>query len=188
MITFSFFKNTHYSFDGKKEGEEVHIFLHRHWYTLVSKIAYIVMAGFIPFIVVIAAGSLIIKYNMMGLFAFLWAAYYLFLWYMLFYVLTMYSLDAWIVTNLRVIDSRQHGFFNRTVAELSLGNIQDVSFTIEGAVPTMMNYGDVQIQTAANEKHFLFMQIPNPQFVKDKIMHLAGEFKSKQRENPSVGM
>lgn len=185
MLNFSFFKNTHYTFEGKKEGEEVIIFLHRHWFTIVSRVIFIVAAAFLPFVFLIALGQFILTYNLIALFAFLWGAYYLFLWYSLFYTLTMYALDCWIVTNMRIIDSRQHGFFNRIVSELSIGNIQDVSFNIEGAIPTMMNYGDVQVQTAGSEKHFHFLQIPKPQEVKDEIMRITGIFKSSQSQKES---
>lgn len=186
MINFSFFGSTHYTFEGMKEGEEVIIFLHRHWWTLANRLIALFLGAFLPFVALVVFGSILLTYNLLPLFAFLWAGYYLLLWYVLFYTLTMYSLDTWIVTNLRIIDSRQHGFFNRVVAELSLGNIQDVSFNIEGAVPTMMNYGDVHVQTAGSEKYFHFVSIANPQEVKDHIMQITDEFRKKNPEHTII--
>lgn len=79
---------------------------------------------------------------------------------------------------MRIINSVQNGFFDRRVSELSLSNIQDVSVNMDGMVPTMMNYGDVEIQTAAAERRFKFENVPNPQQVKDEIMRLVEERKT----------
>ncbi len=173
MLNFDFFNKTSYTFEGKKEGEEVVLFLHRHWWVIANRILMIVMAAFVPFVVIVAFGQLLLKYNAMALFAFLWAAYYLMLWFLLFYTLTIYNLNSWIVTNIRIIDTHQLGFFNQEVSELSLVNIQDVSFKVEGMIPTMMNYGDIEVQTAGNDQKFRFASIPNPQTVKDEIMKIA---------------
>lgn len=88
----------------------------------------------------------------------------------------MYLLDIWIVTDHRIIDSEQHGFFKRTVAELSLSKIQDISVEISGLIPTFLDYGNLEIQTAGTENKFMFKQIPHPNEVKDIIMNLHNEF------------
>ncbi len=170
---FSFLYSTSYGFEGKKEGEEVIIFLHRHWFTIASKIFAITVGFFIPFIVLGIFGKAISSLHLLPFFAALWALYYLILWYSLFYSLTMYTLDSWIVTNMRIINSIQHGFFNRSVSELAIDKIQDVSLDVDGALATMVNFGNIKVQSAGSEKHFTFQQIPRPQEVKDTIMHLV---------------
>jgi len=176
---FSIFSKTNYSFEGKKDGEEVVIFLHRHWYTLVGKMVAIFGGILLPFIVLAIFGQLMIQFKVLSYVIVLCGFFYMMLWYMFFYTLTMYTLDSWIVTNLRVIDSTQHGFFNRKISELSIGNIQDVSVTVDGAVATMFNYGGVEIQSAGAEDKFHFKQVPNPQHVKDEIMRVVNEYKTK---------
>ncbi len=170
---FTFFNTTKYTFEGRKEGEEIILFLHKHWYTLGNKIIGLLLAALIPFVVVILAGQYLIQFQAMAVFAFLWALYYLALWFIFFYILTIYNLNSWIVTNLRIIDRQQHGLFNQEVSELSLINIQDVSFSMDGAIATMMNYGRIDVQTAGKENKFCFSQIPDPQNVKDEIMKIA---------------
>lgn len=176
---FSFLINTTYSFEGKKEGEEVVIFLHRHWFTLASKFAFIFMGALLPFVLIGLFGRAMSSLGLLPLFAALWAGYYMLLWYAFFYALTMYTLDSWIVTNMRIINSVQQGFFNRNISELVLDRVQDVSLSLDGAIPTMLNYGNIKVQTAGSEKHFVFEQIPHPQAVKDKIMELV---ESKKQE------
>jgi uncharacterized membrane protein YdbT with pleckstrin-like domain len=188
---FTFFNTTNYTFEGKKEGEEVILYLHRHWWTLANRILALVTAAFLPFVAVVAFGQILIAENLMSIFAFLWAGYYLMLWFFFFYSLTIYNLNSWIVTNMRIIDQHQRGFFNQEVAELSLVNIQDVSFKMEGMVATMMNYGRIEVQTAGNDQKFIFSDIPNPQTVKDEIMKIAADQKGHNGvfnpvENPIV--
>ncbi len=85
----------------------------------------------------------------------------------------MYALDVWIVTDRRIIDSTQHGFFNRTISELHLSRVQDISTQTKGIIPTFLKFGDLQVQTAGTEEKFKFFQIPNPGKVKDTIMKLT---------------
>ncbi len=170
---FSFLSATNYTFEGKKEGEEVVIFLHRHWFVIATKIAFLVAAALLPFIIFGIFGKFIAERGMLMLFASLWAGYYMILWYSLFYALTMYTLDTWIVTNMRIINSIQHGFFNRSISELSIDKVQDVSIDVQGPVATVLRFGDIKVQTAGSERHFVFEQSPNPQDIKDKIMQLV---------------
>lgn len=169
---FNFLKNTSYTFEGKKEEESVVLFLHRHWYVLAGKVTALFALSLVPILLLIVFGQLILAYKLIPLFTFLWAAYIMALWFYLFYVLTMYTLDYWIVTNERIVNNVQRGFFNRNIAELSIHMIQDVSVKLVGMIPTMLNFGSVEVQTAAQEGHFMLQQVPKPQSVKDKIMEI----------------
>jgi uncharacterized membrane protein YdbT with pleckstrin-like domain len=77
------------------------------------------------------------------------------------------------------LNIEQTGLFKRVIAELRLYRIQDVSSTVKGMIPTFFNYGNVDIQTASNEDHFNFEQIPNPTYVSKMIM----EYAEKDRQN-----
>lgn len=96
----------------------------------------------------------------------------------------MYMLDVWIVTDRRIIDSTQHGFFNRTVSELHLTRVQDISVHTVGVIPTLLHFGDLQVQTAGTEEKFNFLQIPNPLAVKDAIMAVVTDHLPHQTVNP----
>jgi len=85
----------------------------------------------------------------------------------------MYTLDVWIVTDRRIIDSTQHGFFNRVVSELHLSRIQDISVSTRGVIQTFLKFGDLQVQTAGTDEKFKFQQIPHPEKVKDVIRKIS---------------
>jgi len=99
--------------------------------------------------------------------------YYLGIWIFFFSQFTDYYLDINIVTNDRILDINQKGLFGRVVAELDLTRVQDVHSEIKGIIPTMLNYGTVEIQTAGGEQNFIFEQVPNPHAVRQRIIELA---------------
>lgn len=106
--------------------------------------------------------------------------YLLSIWLFLFSAFLDYYLDLWIVTNDRIMNIEQHGLFGRTVSELNLTKIQDVTSEIKGIIPTLFNYGDVHIQTAAEEKRFVFEQVPNPHEVRKGILELIDEDRKRE--------
>lgn len=97
----------------------------------------------------------------------------LILWQVIFYHLTMYTLDVWIVTDRRIIDSTQHGFFNRTISELHMTRIQDISVHVDGLIQSVFRFGDLRVQTAGTEENFKFIQVPRPEEVKNQIMQMS---------------
>lgn len=177
---FNFLKNTSYTFEGKKEQETVVLFLHRHWFTLASKVSILLIMSLFPILVLLVLGQVILANNLIPLFTFLWASYIMSIWFYLFYTLTMYTLDYWIITNERVVNNIQHGFFNRRISEVSIHMVQDVSVKLVGMIPTMLNFGLVEIQTAAEIAHFKLEQVPMPQVVKDKIMEIVEKTEDEQ--------
>lgn len=106
--------------------------------------------------------------------------YALSVWLFLFSAFLDYYLDLWIVTNDRIMNIEQHGLFGRTVSELDLTKIQDVTSDTRGIIPTIFGYGNVHIQTAAEEKRFVFEQIPNPHEIRKGILDLIEEDKKRE--------
>jgi Bacterial PH domain len=180
MKIFDFISQTSYSFEGKKGDENVELFLHRHWFSITNRITFMALGIFFPLIPFLIFGQAIVENKLLPLFMFAWSCYLMFVWYAIFYTLTMYTLDYWIVTDERIIDNKQNGFFDRSISELDLSSIQDIKVTLTGLIPTLLNFGFVEVQTAARDKHFSFEDVPTPQDVKDIVMELAD--KEERRE------
>ena len=106
--------------------------------------------------------------------------YYLFIWLLFFYSFLDYYLDIWLVTNYRIINIEQNGLFNRVISEQKLDRIQDVTSEVKGLMPTFFDYGNVYVQTAAEQERFIFKQIANPAEVRKKILSLAEQYKHFQ--------
>ncbi len=101
---------------------------------------------------------------------FLQNTFLLLIWMYAFLVWIDYYFDVWIITNERIINIEQKGLFVRSVSELKFSRIQDVTSEVHGMIPTILNFGDVKIQTASDEDFFLFRQVPDPYHVKDVVM------------------
>lgn len=108
--------------------------------------------------------------------------FFLYAWLFLFQHYIDYHLDTWIVTNKRILNIEQHGLFARTVSELRLHRVQDVTAEVHGFVRTMMDFGDVYIQTAGEKERFEFEDIPHPNEVAKMILDLADEDRKEQLE------
>jgi len=85
--------------------------------------------------------------------------------------------SAFVVTDLRVIDIDQHGWFSRTVSEVELNRIQDVSFSIKGLSGTIFGYGSVLIQTAGSGANIELSAAPDPK----EAHHLITEIMAAHR-------
>lgn len=100
-------------------------------------------------------------------------AFFLYAWLFLFQAFMDYYLDIWVVTNRRILSIEQTGLFSRTVSELRLYRIQDVTSTITGPLHTVFGYGDVEIQTAGEKTRFTFEDIPQPNAIAKSILELS---------------
>ena len=173
MKLFSIFKETSNTFQGQEPDECVIIFLRRHPIVVLLRVFGLLVAFLFSIVISAFLVDFIIANDLVVIYLFIMSTWALFVWVLIFYAFTMYTLDVWIVTNHRIIDSTQHGFFNRTVSELHTSRIQDIYVNTDGTVQTLLNFGDLYIQTAGTEERFKFLQIPDPVGVKDKIMKMT---------------
>ncbi len=178
MKLFSLFHDSQYTFEGKKDYENVLVLLYRHWFVLFVDVLGFTLLFALPFVIRILFGRFIDNVGLTSLYNFLVVVYLLIWWLSLFYHVTMYLLDTWMVTDHRIIDSEQHGFFKRTVAEAHLSKIEDVAVKVEGLIPTFFDYGNLEIQTAGAQEKIIFKQIPHPNQVRELVMHAQSHFVS----------
>lgn len=160
----------------QKPGEKLEFSLRRHPIVFLGPIAVFLILAALPFAaraIFLSGGPLVLHpFLDIGL-KLLISIYYLGIWIFFFSQFTDYYLDINIVTNDRIIDINQKGLFGRSIAELDLTRVQDVHSEIKGIIPTLLNYGSVEIQTAANEENFHFEQVPHPHKVRQRVLELA---------------
>lgn len=97
----------------------------------------------------------------------------LFVWLFFFFSVIDYYLDVWVITNERIINIKQDGFFARTISEQRLTRIQDVTSEMNGVINTIFHCGSVFVQTAAEKERFVFEEISNPDEIRGLIMELS---------------
>lgn len=104
------------------------------------------------------------------------------------YFLTVYfswKVNIWVVTNYRVID--EAGLFNHFAKESPLEKINNVSYdqTIWGRI---LNFGHVEIQTAAEIGATDYYNVHGPKTLKDTITLAQAEYKNLQLANQAQHM
>lgn len=160
---------------GIGDDEIVIATLRRHWFHLaVEGVGYTfifaLLATFVGVgeVFVSAQGGSVSKTLSLGVFGLAFAG--LVMWVRFFATWSDHWLDAWIITDKRIIDIEQKGFFSREVSSFPLDRIQDVTYDISGIIPMWLHFGDVRIQTASITKDLVLRQVPFPDLAKERIM------------------
>lgn len=98
-----------------------------------------------------------------------------------------YYLDVFVVTSERIMHIEQHGPFSRTLSELRLERVQDVTVEQHGILSTLLHFGNLRVQTAGEANEFVFFAIPHPLRAKELIMeaHRTVALRERQLTNPS---
>lgn len=178
-------KTNEYSFPGQYENENIILVVRRHKIILLTYAFYITLMTAIPpiFYFSIIPGALSgFFYEPYGkIFILLSIIFYGFVWIVAFTIWLDYYLDIWIITDQRVIDVEQVGLFSRVVSEVDLEKIQDVTSEVHGALSTIFGFGDIYIQTAAEEKRFKMKSVPHPVTTRREIIKLYRKAKEKEK-------
>lgn len=171
---------------GGAAGERTLLVLRRHWITLLSLIVALVFVILLPMGAYlgsrIASPAFFEDPVRAALFVLGASIFFLFTWLFLYQHFIDYYLDTWIVTDDRILNIEQHGLFSRTVSELRLHRVQDVTAEVKGFIRTMFDYGDVFIQTAGETQRFQFEDIPHPNAVAKMVMDLAEKERKEHLE------
>lgn len=167
---FSIFQDSLNSFEGQEPAEKVVLLTRQHPFFIIIRIGLFVFACLLPIAILIVFWSYLHGKVWMDFFLFISSIWYMGFWLAIFRSLTIYTLNTVIVTDRRIIESDQYGFFNRKISELHNQRIQDVTTHTNGIIETFLEFGNVMVQTAASEKQFIFYHIPCPEKVKDAIM------------------
>lgn len=153
-------KNEQLDFDGQRDGEQL-LFVFRKHIVAMRKGFYLLL---IPF-VISAIPPLIWPSNLVlfllpvvglgvGLILF---SYHFIMWYFTIYI----------VTDQRIRQITQHGFFGKDVVELRLSKIQNISYNIPGFSGEMFGYGTIVIQTLVGD--LVINKVQHPDAIYNKL-------------------
>lgn len=165
--------------------------LRKHWFILLKMTLPSVLMGVVPIFIlayVISAGLIPLS----GIFALpaFWlfsASFWLLIWGLVFATAwTDYFLDVWIVTDRRIINIDQIGFFNREITTTRMERVQDATTRQTGIIQTLLNYGAIGIQTASEDASDLMIEgIPDPTGVRNTIMRYMDMYTERHMEETS---
>ncbi len=159
-------------FEGQREGEEVLLVFRRHIIAL-RKGFYSIL---IPFLIaslptLIFPGEFLYLYIAFGGLAF---GLILFFYHWIGWYYTLF-----ILTNQRLRQSTQNGLFGKSVIDLPVSKIQNISYTIPGLSGEMFKFGTIVIQTYVGD--LILDMIDHPARVYNKLQDVASNATSDQQ-------
>lgn len=170
-------KPTSILFDSQAHAEQIILVLRKHPITQVPWVLSAVAAAFLP---------LLLGY--IGFLNFLPPNFQfagLVIWLMLLsgFVLEKFLqwfFNVYIVTDERIIDVDFVSLIYKNISTAKIEKIEDVTATTGGALQSVVNFGTIKIQTAAEKNEFEFEEVPQPAKVARLLNELILE---EEREN-----
>lgn len=158
-------------------GEHVVQELRKHWFLFALELLPYAVLAVIPFALPklllfspnLAPYSPYFDYNseLMRVFLGTWL---LACWTAAWGAFTRYFLNAWILTNQRIVEIKQRTFFSHEVSSLFLSRVQDVTTDIEGVLPSLLGIGNIKVQSAGADVEFVMHGIPRPEEMRNLIL------------------
>lgn len=164
-------KNYSKNFD---KGEEMIAVVRRHPLTMAGSFIFLVPIILIDFFFL----TWLFAQGWWGIMIFSLVIFVCFYFFLKTYII--WSKNKFVITNMRVIDIDQHGFFHKVVSECNYDKIQDVSYSIKGLFSTIFHFGNIQIQTAGNTANLELRYLKNPEKIQELIIGQQRSFLDHQ--------
>lgn len=162
-------------FDQQEENETIQLFLRQHpivnVFWIVGSLILLILPPVFFQIDTVFSLNLVSKIPINILLGSLILYYLIILAYAFEQFLSWYF-NVYIVTNLHIVDVNFYSLLSKEVVEISLDDIEVIAHNISGVFGSLLHYGDVEIETAAETKRILFEKVPRPDIVSDKVQDL----------------
>lgn len=166
-------------FETQEPEEEILLILRSHWITNITWIFLAIFLFFAPISLYFVPLLQSFPARFQSVFVIAW---YLFLLMFVFERFLTWFFNITIITDERIIDVDFLNLTTKKVSDAELDKIQDVSFTGHGVFQTIFNFGDILVQTAAEQTQFVFEKISRPTEVADILQKLRTEEKIEALE------
>lgn len=165
------------TFETQESKEKVILLARRHMITNAKWILLVLVLLIFPRIVFYFLPGFLLRYRFI----------LLLIWYLATFSLAFEQFLRWffnvnIITDERVVDIDFPSILYRDISSAKIDVVQDVSVKMGGFVRSLFNYGDVHIQTAAEQREFIFEAIPQPERVIGFLNELIEEEEKEKIE------
>lgn len=154
-----------FTFQTQRHNEIILLFLRRHFITNLPWIIIAIIFSLIPvvFIALSSMFSVLTVIQVPGRFVIILTLfYYLIIFSYIFVNFITWFYNVFLVTNERIIDVDYSNIVVHNVAETKLVQVEDVHYEQSGFIRTLLNFGDVFVQTAGAERVFEALAVPKP--------------------------
>ncbi len=163
--------------------------VHRHFFSFVDDALSIVFFFLLPIIFAVVMLYFIPSDTLANIFPenptigviYLSLTGILFAWLYAWWRWTDHFLNVIVISNERIYEVKQRGFFRREVGSFGLDRIQNITTTQKGIIATALNFGDLYIETAGENENLNMLTIPNPSELKQFINELQDSYRTKSR-------
>lgn len=170
-------------------GEHVVLQVRKHWFLFLGELLPYAILAVIPFALPkllalappLASYAAFFDYTAPATRAAL-GVWLLVVWTSAWGTFTKYFLNAWVLTNQRIVNIKQHRYFSRGVSSLFLSRVQDVTTNVSGILHSLLGVGDIKVQTASEDVEFVIRGIPRPEQMRDVIL----KYVSVKPQTPGV--
>jgi len=148
----------------------------KHWFVFLVRLLFLIAVAFLPIIAYWLLNSRLIPFEVNLTDRISTLAYFLYLiwligvWVAIFIEWTDYYLDVWYITNKRIVDIDQIGLFHREISSLQYSKIQDITTETKGVIATILNFGDIHVETAGEQRKIIIENSYSPADVKRLIL------------------
>ena len=152
-------------FEAQKDDEEVLYIIRRHWFTLLSPVVItllLYLLGLLGIFVLPHLDPSVISGYSYNIYILSISLLFLFPTAYLYSVGILYYLNVILITNEDIVEIHQVRFFARELSVLGFEKIQDVSAKESGIFQSLLNFGQIEIQTAGESRNFIFSNMPKP--------------------------
>ncbi len=166
--------NNSNDFDGQRNGENLLFVFRRHIFVARKGLflfIVITIISFLPFFIWHNNDQNLLLLAILGS---------LFGLFVLFYHFVLWYFTIYIVTDQRIKQIAQKGFFGKEVVDLQLSKIQNISYNISGIAGSIFKFGTIVIQTLVGD--LIIRNVDHPEKVYNKIQSAMNNIASAQGE------
>ena len=98
---------------------------------------------------------------------------------------SIYRQSRIVVTDKNITQVVQASLFSRKVSQLTMANVEDVTAEQKGIFATVLDYGNLRVETAGEKENFVFSFCPRPSYYAKIILEAREKFIS--RDYPYAG-
>ncbi len=161
-------------FVGQREGEKL-LFVFRRHVVAMRKGFYLLVIPLVITVIPPLIWSSNLELFLLPLFGFLFGLVLFFYHFMLWYF-TMY-----IVTDQRIRQITQRGFFGKDVIELKLSKVQNISYNIPGFTGEVFGFGTIVIQTFVGD--LVINNVDHPDEIYNKLQDAVNNVVESKYDN-----
>jgi uncharacterized membrane protein YdbT with pleckstrin-like domain len=160
-------------FPGKQTDEEIELYLRRHPLSLIwdLRLVFLISVGYMAALAIFAdvlvaspvAGFLLLATLVLAVVLGLATLWTYAIWYY----------DIYVITNRRLLDFARKPLIYERRDEAQLTKVQDVRVEFPNPLALLLDFGNVQVQTAGSRGTIMCSQVPHPRQVQARILQLA---------------